>query len=377
MKDRFFGWYPREPEFLAGVWDRAIFVPDANVLLHCLRHPAKIRDELLRLFSALKESLWIPYQVGHEFHRNRLDVELGAQDTYQRLKSDYDGILNQAKEKLKQLRAHPMINVERELAAIEMFLEDFRGRMEAAATQHPSAEIQSAVDQLTMLFDGRVGDKWTQEQLNTVKKEGEERYSKKLPPGFKDIKKDGDIDKYGDLIVWKDMIAKAEKEKRPIVFISDDVKEDWWWLHRGRKLGPRPELVEEFRLATGQDFLIYEFANFLRVAAERYQEIKESVDEVEKSLLEDERAKRRKSEADELSRDLFIRISQLEDEREEIIQLLSGSPSVEMDRSKMDRASLRERLSALNEELDRINNYGASDASMQAEENLESSDNDS
>lgn len=377
MKDRFFGWYPREPEFLAGVWDRAIFVPDANVLLHCLRHPAKIRDELLRLFSALKESLWIPYQVGHEFHRNRLDVELGAQDTYQRLKSDYDGILNQAKEKLKQLRAHPMINVERELAAIEMFLEDFRGRMEAAATQHPSAEIQSAVDQLTMLFDGRVGDKWTQEQLNSVKKEGEERYSKKLPPGFKDIKKDGDIDKYGDLIVWKDMIAKAEKEKRPIVFISDDVKEDWWWLHRGRKLGPRPELVEEFRLATGQDFLIYEFANFLRVAAERYQEIKESVDEVEKSLLEDERAKRRKSEADELSRDLFIRISQLEDEREEIIQLLSGSPSVEMDRSKMDRASLRERLSALNEELDRINNYGASDASMQAEENLESSDNDS
>lgn len=366
MKDRFFGWYPREPEFLAGLWDRAIFVPDANVLLHCLRHPARIRDELLRLFGVLKESLWIPYQVGYEFHRNRLDVELGAQDTYQRLKSDYEVVLNQAREKLKQLRAHPMINVERELAAIGIFLEDFCGRMDAAAAQHPNAEIQAAVGQLTTLLDGRVGDKWTQEQLSAIKKEGEERYSKKLPPGFKDIKKDGEIDKYGDLIIWKDMISKAEKEKRPIVFISDDVKEDWWWLHRGRKLGPRPELVEEFRLATGQDFLIYEFANFLRVAAERHKEIKESVDEVERSLLEDERAKRRKSDADESSRDLLLRISQLEDEREEVIQLLSGSPGVEVDRSKMDRVSLRERLDVLNDELERLNHAVTADALMQA-----------
>ena len=371
MKDRFFGWYPRESEFLTGVWDRAIFVPDANVLLHCLRHPAKVRNELLRLFGALKESLWIPYQVGHEFHRNRLDVELGAQDTYQRLKSDYDGIFNQAREKLKQLRAHPMINVERELSAIEVFLEDFRGRMDAAAEKHPSAEIQAAVEQLTTLLEGRVGDKWTQEQLNSVKKEGEERYSKKLPPGFKDMKKDGEIDKYGDLIIWKDIITKAEKEKRPIVFISDDVKEDWWWLHRGRKLGPRPELVEEFRLSTGQDFLIYEFTNFLRVAAERHKEIKESVDEVEKSLLEDERAKRRKSEADELSRDVIFRITQLEDEREEIIQLLSGSPSIEVDRSKMDRASLRERLNALNEEIERLTLSISSNSSMQTKTSLE------
>lgn len=366
MKDRFFGWYPRDPAFVAGVWDRAIFVPDANVLLHCLRHPTKIRDELLRLFGALKESLWIPYQVGHEFHRNRLDVELGAQDTYQRLKTDYDGILNQAKEKLKQLRAHPMINVDRELSAIDVFLEDFRGRMDTAATQHPSGDIQAAVELLTTLFDGRVGDKWTQEQLNAIKKEGEERYAKKLPPGFKDIKKEGELDRYGDLIIWKDIIAKAEKEKRPIIFISDDVKEDWWWLHRGRKLGPRPELVEEFRLATGQDFLIYEFANFLRVAAERNKEIKESVDEVEKSLLEDERAKRRKNDADQVSRDLFVRTSQLENEREEIIQLLSGSPSVEVDRSKMDRALLRERINVLNDEIERLSHSIASDSSVHA-----------
>lgn len=75
MRETFTGWYPKRPEAIAKLWDVAIFVPDANVLLHCLRHPATVRDELLRLFEALGEALWIPYQVGLEFHRNRLDVE--------------------------------------------------------------------------------------------------------------------------------------------------------------------------------------------------------------------------------------------------------------------------------------------------------------
>ena len=80
MRDKYPGWYPKSASEAAVLWENAIFVPDANVLLHCLRHAAVVREELLRLFDVLKDSVWIPYQVGLEFHRNRLDVELGAQD---------------------------------------------------------------------------------------------------------------------------------------------------------------------------------------------------------------------------------------------------------------------------------------------------------
>lgn len=360
MKDKYRGWYPRDAAEVAAIWDRAIFVPDANVLLHCLRHPANVRDELLRIFDVLRDSLWIPYQVGLEFHRNRLDVEFGAQDMYQRLSNDYEAILNQAREKLKQLRAHPVIDVERELAAADTFLEDFKGRMSAAAQAHPSQEIQEAVDRLTALLDGHVGEKWTPDQLAAIKKEGEDRYAKKIPPGFKDSKKDGDLDKYGDLIIWKDMIGKAAADQRPVIFISDDVKEDWWWIHRGRKLGPRPELVEEFHAATGQDFHIYEFTNFLRVAAERHQEIQGGVELVEKSLLVDERAKRRQQES-ETAQELSLEVSVLEDEREQIIQTLSGSPSIEIDRATVDRVALRARLEAINAKILQLSSQGSSE----------------
>lgn len=372
MKDKFPGWYPKSSAETAALWDSAIFVPDANVLLHCLRHPSAIREELLRLFDALRESLWIPYQVGLEFHRNRLDVEFGAQDTYDVLLRDQESALEKASERLRQVRAHPTIDVSKELAALNRFLEEFRTRMRAARALHPTKEIAEAIDSLTKLFDGRIGEKWSAERLASIKREGEERYAKKIPPGYKDSKKEsGEFDKYGDLIIWKDMIDKAKLEDRPIIFISDDAKEDWWWIHKGRKLGPRPELIEEFRGGSGNSFHIYEFGQFLRFAAERFPQMRAGVGQVEKSLKDDERARRKQTE---LAEALLIRdrVRELEDERDRIVAILSGAPGATVPVASVDRTSLRDRLSALSSELARfqaeLDDIDSIDAVLSADE---------
>lgn len=354
MREKFPGWYPKKPEAIAKLWETAIFVPDANVLLHCLRHTTVVRDELLRLFEALGDSLWIPYQVGLEFQRNRLDVEFGALDAYDALIKDQEAIVDKGRDRLRQLRAHPTIDVQKELAALDMFLSDFKGRMDAARAAHPSAEIDGVVEKLTKLLDQRVGDKMPVERLVALKKEGEDRYSKKIPPGYKDQKKDaGEFDKFGDLIIWKEMIAKAKADKRPIIFISDDAKEDWWWIHRGRKLGPRPELVEELKGESSQDFHIYEFSQFLRFAADRFPEIKANVEKVEESLLADENARRRQSDAAE-ARQTEIKLRQLEDERDQLIAALSGTPGSSAASVTADRSALRARLNELNAEIDQL-----------------------
>lgn len=372
MKDDFPGWFPKTPDELANIWGRAIFVPDANILLHCIRHPARVRDELLRVFEVLKDSLWIPHQVGLEFHRNRLEVEFGAQDAYDRLVKDYETALGQAKEKLRQLRAHPTIDVEREVEALEMFSDDFRKRMAVARDGHPTNDIARAVYRLTELFKGRVGARLKPEQMSAIKKEGEDRYARKVPPGYKDARKDaGEFDKYGDLIIWKDLIAKAKVDKRPIIFISDDAKEDWWWIHRGRKLGARPELLEEFHAMAEQDFHIYEFTQFLRIAAERHPEIQAGVEQIEKSLLSDEQARKRVVGAAGVKA-LRARVIRLEDERDTIISALSGAPSLETAKpSPSNKAELRERLQVIDAELesaigDLRGESGADDTSSEA-----------
>jgi hypothetical protein len=350
MREKFAGWYPKKQDEISKLWDTAIFVPDANILLHCLRHTTVVRDELLRLFEALGDALWIPYQVGLEFQRNRLDVEFGALDAYDALVKDQEATLDKARDRLRQLRAHPTIDMQKELAALDMFLSDFKGRMEAARSAHPSDEITGVLEKLTKLLEHRVGDKWLAEKLVALKKEGEDRYSKRIPPGYKDQKKDaGEYDKFGDLLIWKDMIAKAKADQRPVIFISDDAKEDWWWIHRGRKMGPRPELIEEFRAEATQDFHIYEFSQFLRFAAERYPGIKPNVAKIEESILADEEARRRQDDAAAvLERDAALRA--LEDERDQIVSALSGTPG-RLAAVSGDRSTLRARLEELNKQI--------------------------
>lgn len=349
MRSEFDGWYAKDPDRIASIWKSAIFVPDANILLHCVRHPKQVRDELLRLFEVLGDSLWIPYQVGLEFHRNRLDVERSALDAYDQIIKDCEKSMDQARDKLRQLRAHPTIDIERELVALDMHMSDFRKRIEASRNQHPTEDLPAVIDRLNTLLNGKVGAKWAADDLTRLKKDGETRYGKQVPPGYLDAKKDGDeYRKYGDLIIWRDMIAKSKDDERPIVFITDDVKEDWWWIHKGKKIGPRPELIEEFSAESGQDFHMYEFSNFIRTAATHHPEFEDDLEVVEKSLMQDTEARKRLSISEnEVS--VLEEIERLEDEREEIISALSGAPNT---RSRVREENDPERLRSRKREID-------------------------
>ncbi|SRR6266566_2336559 len=301
MKETFPGWYAKTPEDLKALWDRAIFVPDTNILLHLIRHSANVRAQLMAVFERKKEALWIPYQVGAEFQRHRLDVEQQSRDAYDKLTEELKGSVNQARNKLNQYRAHPVIDIERELATLDVYLSDFEKRMAAAQAKHPTEELAASFNRVSELFAGRVGAKPTEERLTAIRKEGEDRYAKKIPPGFEDAKKGGDAgDKFGDLIIWKEMIEKAKADKRPIIFITDDAKSDWWHSHHGKKLGPHPYLVEEFLAATSQQFHIYELPHFLRYSAETGSTIQpEAVKKIAETMIADTQAVSNQAAANE------------------------------------------------------------------------------
>jgi hypothetical protein len=57
----------------------------------------------------------------------------------------------------------------------------------------------------------------------------------------------------------------AKAEKREVIFVTDDAKEDWWQKKGdGEIFTPRPELIEEFYRETGQHVLVYSFLKFLK-----------------------------------------------------------------------------------------------------------------
>ena len=88
-----------------------------------------------------------------------------------------------------------------------------------------------------------------------------------IPPGYEDKEKKVDSRLYGDLVIWKEILKKAEeKPKRPIIFITND--SDWLLEIDGRSMGPRPELVKEIYDSTGTRFYIYPTDRFAYWAKE-------------------------------------------------------------------------------------------------------------
>ena len=93
---------------------------------------------------------------------------------------------------------------------------------------------------ITDLFDDKVGSPYASDRLANIYNDGEKRYQANIPPGFMDAKGKKDNSKYGDLVLWFQIMDKAKEKKSPVVFICDDAKEDWWWVFSGKTIGPRP-----------------------------------------------------------------------------------------------------------------------------------------
>ena len=95
--------------------------------------------------------------------------------------------------------------------------------------------------------------------------EGELRYKSKIPPGYCDEKQKQD-NEYGDLIIWKEIIEYSKVNNNDVIFVTQDVKEDWWFKEKGRTIGPRYELREEFSNATKHLIHFYTLNSFLEIS---------------------------------------------------------------------------------------------------------------
>lgn len=106
----------------------------------------------------------------------------------------------------------------------------------------------------------------------------------KIPPGFKDNSKN--INKYGDLIIWKELIKKAKFENKSFILIIDDLKEDWWLRLQGKTISPRQELSQELYNDTQQLFYLYTPDRFLEFAGKSENVKQETINEVREIRIE-------------------------------------------------------------------------------------------
>jgi hypothetical protein len=261
MRTKFPGQFRPSTEQFKTLWTECLFVPDSSVLLGLYQYSSAASDALLNVLEAVKDRLWMPHQAAKEYLEGRIGVIGKESKKYSEVKNQFQTVVNQIKSKTQ----HPFLD-----DALVKEIEHVHKKVDSALTSS-KVKVESLIhsdpilEKVADLFDGKLGTEMSQEQLERVFKQGEVRYEKLIPPGFEDRKKDGNT-KYGDLVIWFEMIEKAKSDKRHIVFLTNDAKCDWWLLNGDDKVGPRPELIEEFRRDSGQLFYSYLPDNFLKYA---------------------------------------------------------------------------------------------------------------
>jgi PIN like domain len=220
----------------------------------------------------LGDRLWIPHQVAHEFHRNRLSVIAAQEAFFGKARDELEASVNSYLGKLKAFTSRIAMPEARSQELERMIRDAHAQVLDQVASAEEANEVHldhrdsdEVLARLEALFDNRVGEPMEPGELEAARKEAKRRMDQKIPPGYADKDK---ADSSGDYLVWKQLLQEAGARQLPVVLVTDDRKEDWVRREHGLTLGPRPELCEEMSAAASAPFFLMSTATFLRHARE-------------------------------------------------------------------------------------------------------------
>jgi len=312
MKETFQGFYAPNDDDIKASWssEKTLFVFDTNVLLNLYSYTEDTRKDFFKILDKVSDNIWLPYHVGLEYQRNRLNVIKNEKAIFPKIEKYLDNIKKQVDNNtfkdLKLAQRLPSLNSEAEELHKDILnlLSKYESSVKKWNKKQPEVRSTDKIRQkIDKFFDGRIGlSPKDQVYLDTLFDEGKERYSNLVPSGYKDKKEKEAKEKftysgltyipmYGDLVIWKQILDKSsDKDIESVIFITDDAKEDWQYIidSNGKKtIGVRSELRDEIYINSNiVSFEILQTTNFM----ERGQEFleltlkEESIKEVKLNL---------------------------------------------------------------------------------------------
>lgn len=323
---------------LRRIWidEQTLFVFDTNVLLGLYSFQPENRNDFFKVLELLNGRAWIPYHVGLEYQRNRLKIIKNRRKFFTEMKKRADELAHTMtfdqklfttfQNEFSLIKNFPTVNskiqeIQHDIKdKVDIIIQQLRQSINELKSEINSQDKDGIYLNSEDIVRNKIDDFFTnekvgknifdtQEKLNILFQEGEDRYKKEIPPGFEDAKEKGEEvfyfsnleykSKFGDLIIFKQIIDYAkEKTLKNVIFISEDTKSDWRINEdfEGKKiLGARSELkneiyneagVEHFSILKIDEFLT-KSKNYLNVNIEdsSIQDIKDSLKFKDKKFI--------------------------------------------------------------------------------------------
>ena len=272
MRDSFSEWYGPTDEDVRILFEQATVVLDANVLLSLYRTGEAGREEVLGVLHKVADRLWLPYQAGLEYQRNRLKVVHDQTSVFTDIKAKYLQVTESLEKVLTARRASEELKAKVRELAKEWLKKVDSDVADLENAQHMSVKdirrhdpVRNALDEL---FAGHVGARPTDEDRAKRVKEAERRANANIPPGYLDFAKSTPDASAGDYLIWAEILDYASANDHGVLFVTNDEKEDWFQVVGGQRVGPRAELSAEFAKVSGNMYHQLSLRRFLKHAAE-------------------------------------------------------------------------------------------------------------
>lgn len=296
MKELFPGYYRKTEDEIKRIWEHGVIMFDTNVLLNLYRYSDSTQQTILDLIKKFSKQIYLPHQAALEYNRNRYEVIAEQEKAY----NEFLEKIDQIQKDLQSTSKPPFLStkIDKELNVI---FEKVGDEVKESIQKYSDfLKADTIYDSISDLFKDRITSPFSENELKEIYKEGEDRYKNKIPPGFEDEKSKEGIRKFGDLVLWKQIIRTASELKKDIILITDERKIDWWWkIKDGRNMGPRQELVEEIKLQANVDFHMYSSERFLSYGQSFLKE------KINQQALEEIQAMK-KAEIEEIKRIQFM-----------------------------------------------------------------------
>lgn len=282
MRDLFPGYLDRKPEEFAAIWKNCIFTFDANFLLDFYRSTPESQKTLFGILDLVKDRVRLTHQAALEFYRNREAVIRESSDSYDKVATLVKGAVSNIENGLKTHQKHTTIEVEQVAEIVRKSVTDVEKLLRALKTKHPDHTKRDTIEErLAKLFNGKVAPPYSEDALQAVFQAANQRYVDRIPPGYMDERQKDGNRRFGDVVLWFQVLAIAKEGNKPVIFVTADSKEDWW-TKEGK---PRPELIQEVFLHAKVMFHMYKPAQFV-IWANKYLDPKKEAQSFEKAATE-------------------------------------------------------------------------------------------
>ncbi|MFD5207551.1 PIN-like domain-containing protein [Streptomyces anulatus] len=278
LNDGFEHYLSASPSDYERVVKNGLVVLDTNAILNLYRYTDEARKELFGVLRGLHDRLWIPNQVATEFWRNRESAVSDLDYFGDELISEIEETRQQMERSLRTWANRVALQGGQLKSILDILDPAFKPVLEKVqeiAGERSEGKSRNTFEDPVLLelqdvLVRKVGAAMDRTEYESAVTEGLRRVEEKIPPGYKDKKKD---DGYaaGDYLVWAQTIKEAKFRRCEVLLITGDVKEDWWRKESGEIRGPRLELLKEFYAAVGFRVYLLRPPRFLEMAREILQ----------------------------------------------------------------------------------------------------------